>query len=173
MARRCTTSSFRRLVEDARAAIPDLILTTDLIVGFPGETDADFAEGLAFVEEMRFAHAHIFPFSPRQGTAAALFGDQVSAAVKKDRSRQLRAVVERTGRAERERFIGQVRPVLWEGEGQPLTDQSGRLWTGLTDNYLRVMAVAPGEAALHGMITPVYLESLDDEILVGRHLGEV
>ena len=65
MARRCTTASYRKLVEDARNSIPDVILTTDLIVGFPGETDADFAEGLDFVEEMRFAHAHIFPFSPR------------------------------------------------------------------------------------------------------------
>jgi threonylcarbamoyladenosine tRNA methylthiotransferase MtaB len=167
MARRCTTKSFRRLVKEARAAIPDLILTTDLIVGFPGETDADFAEGLAFVEEVCFAHAHIFPFSPRQGTAAATFSDQVPTAVKKGRSRQLHAVIERTGRAERERFLGQVRPVLWEGEGQPLADQSRRLWTGLTDNYLRVMAIAPEDAALHGMITPVYLQSLDGEILMG------
>lgn len=66
MARRCTTASFRRLVQEARAAIPDLILTTDLIVGFPGESERDFEEGLAFVEEMRFAHAHLFPFSPRR-----------------------------------------------------------------------------------------------------------
>src|SRR5690606_41740328 len=64
MARRCTTDSFRQLVTESRAAIPDLIITTDLIVGFPGESDADFANTLAFVEEMRFAHAHIFPFSP-------------------------------------------------------------------------------------------------------------
>jgi threonylcarbamoyladenosine tRNA methylthiotransferase MtaB len=167
MARHCTTASFRQLVEDARAAIPDLVLSTDLIVGFPGETAPDFAEGLAFVEEMRFAHAHIFPFSPRQGTAAAAFSEQVSVAVKKERSRQLHTLIERTGRAERQRFIGQVRPVLWEGEGQPLTDQSGRLWTGLTDNYLRVMAVAPEDAALHGVITPVYLKDIDGEILMG------
>ncbi|MDE0464962.1 MAG: MiaB/RimO family radical SAM methylthiotransferase, partial [Caldilineaceae bacterium] len=65
MARRCTVASFRKLVADARAAIPDLIITTDVIVGFPGESEADFEEGLRFVEEMRFAHAHIFPFSPR------------------------------------------------------------------------------------------------------------
>lgn len=63
MARRCTTATFRRLVADARAAIPDLVVTTDLVVGFPGESEADFAEGMQFVEEMRFAHAHIFPFS--------------------------------------------------------------------------------------------------------------
>ena len=83
MARRCTVDSFRQLVADARAAIPDLILTTDLIVGFPGETEADFEEGLRFVEEVRFAHAHIFPFSARAGTAAASFDRQVPNALKK------------------------------------------------------------------------------------------
>ncbi|RME49967.1 MAG: tRNA (N(6)-L-threonylcarbamoyladenosine(37)-C(2))-methylthiotransferase MtaB, partial [Caldilineae bacterium] len=123
MARRCTVESFRQLVAEARAAIPDLILTTDLIVGFPGESDADFEEGLAFVEEMRFAHAHIFPFSPRVGTAAASFSGQVPKQVKKERSRRMHAVVERTGRAERARFLGTTRPVLWEGQGQPVTDR--------------------------------------------------
>ena len=87
MARRCTVTSFRRLVNDARAAIPDLIVTTDLIVGFPGESESDFAAGLDFVEEMAFAHAHIFPYSARTGTAAAAFADQLPAAVKKERAR--------------------------------------------------------------------------------------
>jgi threonylcarbamoyladenosine tRNA methylthiotransferase MtaB len=167
MARRCTTSSFRQLVQDARTAIPDLIVTTDLITGFPGETDADFAAGLAFVEEMSFAHAHIFPFSPRTGTAAAAFGDQVPTAVKKDRSRRLHEVVERTGLAERQRFLGQQRPVLWEGEGQPLTDQAGRLWSGFTDNYLRVMAVAPDDLDLQGVITPTRLDEATGDACFG------
>jgi threonylcarbamoyladenosine tRNA methylthiotransferase MtaB len=167
MARRCTTDTFRQLVQEARAAIPDLILTTDLITGFPGETDADFAAGLAFVEEMSFAHAHIFPFSPRAGTAAASFGDQVPTAVKKERSRRLHEVVERTGRRERQRFLGQQRPVLWEGEGQPLTDQPGRLWSGFTDNYLRVMAVAPGDLDLHGVITPTRLDEAKEDTCFG------
>lgn len=167
MARRCTTSSFRQLVQEARTAIPDLIVTTDLITGFPGETDEDFTAGLAFVEEMSFAHAHIFPFSPRTGTAAATFGDQVPTTVKKERVRRLHEVVERTGCAERQRFLGQQRPVLWEGEGQPLTDQAGRLWSGFTDNYLRIMAVAPGDLDLHGVITPVQLDEARNEILWG------
>ncbi|HMN27014.1 MAG TPA: MiaB/RimO family radical SAM methylthiotransferase, partial [Caldilineaceae bacterium] len=89
MARRCTTDSFRDLVQMARSAIPDLVLTTDLIVGFPGESEADFEDGLAFVGEMRFTHAHIFPFSARAGTAAASFADQVPAPVKKERSRRV------------------------------------------------------------------------------------
>ncbi|RIK44044.1 MAG: tRNA (N(6)-L-threonylcarbamoyladenosine(37)-C(2))-methylthiotransferase MtaB [Chloroflexi bacterium] len=167
MARRCTTSSFRQLVQEARTAIPDLIVTTDLIVGFPGETDEDFAAGLAFVEEMSFAHAHIFPFSPRTGTAAAGFAGQIPSVIKKERSRRLHEVIERTGRTERQRFLGQQRPVLWEGEGQPLADQPGRLWSGFTDNYLRVMAVAPGDLDLHGMITPVQVEEVKGETLWG------
>ncbi|MCX6044921.1 MAG: tRNA (N(6)-L-threonylcarbamoyladenosine(37)-C(2))-methylthiotransferase MtaB [Chloroflexi bacterium] len=166
MARRCTAASFRQLVRDARSAIPDLILTSDLIVGFPGESDADFAEGMAFVEEMRFAHAHIFPFSAREGTAAANFSEQLPTKVKKARLHQLHALVESTGRAERLRFVGQQRPVLWEGEGQPLTDQSGRLWSGLTDNYLRVMAVAPEHVDLHNVVTPVRLAELQGDILM-------
>ena len=175
MARRCTTASFRQLVMEARSAIPDLIVTSDLIVGFPGETDADFEEGLAFVEEMRFAHAHIFPFSPREGTAAARFDGQVSKAVKKARSRRMHALVARTGQVERQRFLGQVRPVLWEGEGQPLTggngDGDGLLWSGLTDNYLRVMAVAPAGMGLQNVITPVRLDELQGETLFGEIIG--
>ncbi|MEZ4706091.1 MAG: tRNA (N(6)-L-threonylcarbamoyladenosine(37)-C(2))-methylthiotransferase MtaB [Caldilineaceae bacterium] len=167
MARRCTKESFRQLVADARAAIPDLVITTDLIVGFPGETADDFHEGMAFVEEMRFAHAHIFPFSARQGTAAARFGQQAPKTVKKERSRQMHALLEKSGRAERGRFVGSVRPVLWEGAGQPLTDQPGKLWSGLTDNYLRVMAIAPAEVNLHNQIEPTRLDELNGDTLFG------
>jgi len=168
MARRCTVASFRQLVEDARAAIPDLILTTDLIVGFPGETDDDFAEGLAFVEEMRFAHAHIFPYSARTGTAAARFGGQVVKVVKKERSRQMHALVEQTGQIERQRFVGSTRPVLWEGQGQPVDDQPGvLLWSGHTDNFLRVLAHAPAGENLHNRPTPTRLDELHGETLFG------
>lgn len=168
MARRCTVASFRKLVADARAAIPDLIITTDLIVGFPGETDSDFEEGLQFVEEMRFAHAHIFPFSPRAGTAAAKFDGQVPKAVKRERSRRMHEVVARTGLRERSRYVGATRPVLWEGSGQQLTDQAGALlWSGLTDNYLRVTAQAPASLDLGNRITPVRLDELHGETLYG------
>jgi threonylcarbamoyladenosine tRNA methylthiotransferase MtaB len=167
MARRCTTASFRQLVQEARQAIPDLIVTTDLIVGFPGESAGDFQEGLAFVEEMRFAHAHIFPFSAREGTAAAKFAGQLPTAVKKERGQQMRTVVEQTGRQERQRFIGTTRPVLWEGEGQPLTDQPGRLWSGLTDSYLRVTTVVDEVIDLRNVINPTRLTDLDGESLYG------
>ncbi len=169
MARRCTVASFRKLVADARAAIPDLIITTDLIVGFPGETDADFEEGLCFVEEMRFAHAHIFPFSARAGTAAAGFDGQVPKARKQERSRRMHQVAARTGHLERIRNVGTTRPVLWEGGGQQLSDQADKvLLNGLTDNYLRVMAQAPAGLDLSNKITPVRLDELHGETLYGE-----
>lgn len=168
MARRCTTASFRRLVQEARAAIPDLILTTDLIVGFPGESERDFEEGLAFVEEMRFAHAHLFPFSPREGTAAARFPDQVPTEVKRARLQRMQQVVAATGQAERARFLGTTRSVLFEGEGRALADQEGRLWFGLTDNYLRVSLVAPAHLDLHNQLLPVRLTAIEGEIIHGE-----
>ncbi|MEZ4834527.1 MAG: tRNA (N(6)-L-threonylcarbamoyladenosine(37)-C(2))-methylthiotransferase MtaB [Caldilineaceae bacterium] len=168
MARRCTVDSFRQLVFDARTAIPDVILTTDLITGFPGETQRDFEEGACFVEEMRFAHAHIFPFSARQGTAAARFGHVVPKMVKKERSRRLHEIVERTGRAERRRFVGDVRPVLFEGSGQPVDDQPDMLlWSGHTDNYLRVLAHAPHGVDLHNALLNVHLDELHADALFG------
>ncbi len=120
MARRCTVASYRALLADARAAIPDLTVTTDLIAGFPGESEADFAQGLAFVQECRFAHAHVFPYSAREGTAAARFADQVPPPIRKQRVKELQAAVAATGQMERQRFVGTVRPVLWEGRGEPL-----------------------------------------------------
>jgi threonylcarbamoyladenosine tRNA methylthiotransferase MtaB len=173
MARRCTVASFRQLVNAARAAIPDLIVTTDLIAGFPGESDADFAAGLEFVEEMAFAHAHIFPYSARAGTAAAAFDEQVASVVKKERARTLHALVEQTGRAERLRHVGTVRPVLWERPQGELADEQGeagaaRLWTGFTDNYLRISLEAPLAIDLHNQIVPTYLAGLHGETIFGR-----
>jgi threonylcarbamoyladenosine tRNA methylthiotransferase MtaB len=168
MARRCTTASYRQLVHDARAAIPNLILTTDLIVGFPGESDADFEQGLAFVEEMRFAHAHLFPFSAREGTAAAAFAGQLPTELKRKRLRRMQQAVATTGERERSRFVGAMRPVLFEGKGKPLTDQPGRLWFGLTDNYLRVAAMAPEHLDLHNVLAAVRLDSTEGDVMRGE-----
>jgi threonylcarbamoyladenosine tRNA methylthiotransferase MtaB len=172
MARRCTVASFAQLLATARAAIPDLTVTTDLIVGFPGETDDDFATGLAYVAAQRIMHAHIFPYSARAGTAAASFADATPAATKRARQQQLGAVVAATGEEERARFLGAVRPVLWEGAGQPLADQPGGLWSGLTDNYLRVHTVAPAGIDLHNCILPTRLTDLDGAIFTGEILRD-
>ncbi len=168
MARRCTVASYRQLLAEARAAIAGLTVTTDLIAGFPGESEADFAEGLAFVQECRFAHAHIFPYSPRAGTAAAGFSDQLAPAAKKARARQLQTAVAADGERERQRFLGDVRPVLWEGQGEAVPGALLLRWTGLTDNYLRVQTLAPAGENLHNRITQVCLERLEEGILQAR-----
>ncbi len=172
MARRCTVDSYRKLVEDARASIRDLVLTTDMIVGFPGETEDDFNQGLEFVRETRFAHAHIFPFSARPGTAASTFAGALPNSVKKERSFAMHAVVAQTGNEERSRFVDTVRPVLWEGVGQPLEDCNRLLWSGLTDNYLRVVAETPLGMELANKITSVHLSELQGEVFFGTVVGD-
>ena len=171
MARRCTVASFRDLVASARAAIPDLVITTDLIAGFPGESESDHAATLAFVAEMRFADAHVFPFSAREGTAAATFAGALPGDVKQARALALRARVAQTGAVERSHFLGQVRPVLWEGRGKPLADDPAHLlWGGLTDNALRVQALAPVATDLHGQLTAARLDALHGDSFTGTVL---
>ncbi len=97
MARKVTPESFAHLVEAARSVVPDLAVTTDVIAGFPGESEDEFAESLAFVRSMRFAGGHVFTFSPRPGTAAARYQDQVPMAVRKERNALLRSVLAEFG----------------------------------------------------------------------------
>lgn len=141
MARRTTQASFAALVEAARARIPDLAITTDIMVGFPGETDAEFAESLRFVEKMQFARLHVFPYSPRPGTAAARMPHQVPEGVKRERKGEMLALSERLERSFQQRRIGQVYDVLWES-ARAATPQ-GFVWAGYTGNYLRVVTTAP------------------------------
>jgi threonylcarbamoyladenosine tRNA methylthiotransferase MtaB len=164
MARRTRAASFRALVDEARARIPGLVVSTDLIAGFPGETAADFDASLRFVEEMAFAHVHIFPYSAREGTAAASFGAQVALEERRQRVDALAAVAQRTGEAVRRSFLGDVRPVLWETLERP-ANGAGPLWSGLTDNYLRVHTVAPAGLALENRITPARLVVVDGNVL--------
>lgn len=160
MARRTRTAGFRDLVAAARSRIPDLVLTTDIIAGFPGESEADFEASLAFVEEMAFAHVHVFPYLAREGTAAARFSGQVPADERRRRVAAMQEMAQRSGEAVRRRFLDQVRPVLWEQVERP-ANGTGPLWTGLTDNYLRVQAIAPATIDLANRITPARLLALD------------
>ncbi len=145
MARRTRRAAFRALARAARAAIPGLNLTTDLIVGFPGESEADFAQSLALVATLGFGRLHVFPFSARPGTAAAGMPDQVPRDVKQARAQRMIALGERLARAFHRRHEGQVRPVLWEHAAG--ADDRGLRWTGYTDNYIRVTAHGPADLA--------------------------
>lgn len=171
MARRTRCEDFRRLVGTARERIASLAVTTDIIVGFPGETEADFQASLRFVEELAFAHVHVFPYSARAGTAAARFGHQAPPAVRRERVAALQALAQRSGRAVRQSFLGAVRPVLWETLERP-ADGDSAVWGGLTDNYLRVEALAPAGLNLANSITPARLRHLDGLVLQAELAGE-
>jgi threonylcarbamoyladenosine tRNA methylthiotransferase MtaB len=146
MARRTTSSEFAQLVDRANAHIPDLALTTDVLVGFPGETDADFQESYRFLQQMAFARLHVFPFSPRPGTAAARIPEQVPDDIKTARSRAVRHLGKGQERAFHRRFVGCSMPVLWE------MSRNGHMWRGHTDNYLTVTTASP--TPLANTITP-------------------
>jgi len=154
MSRRTDQRSFGRLVEGARAAIPDLAVSTDVIVGFPGETDAEFAESLEFVERMDFAKLHVFRYSPRSGTAAATMGDQVAPAVAQERSRQMHGLAAELESRFRRRYLGETLPVLWEtAEPRPECLR----WAGLTGNYLRVVTETDESVDLANRVTDTSL----------------
>lgn len=141
MARKTTPQSFRELVSAARAAIPNVAITTDIIAGFPGETEEEFAESLAFVREMNFADGHVFRYSPRPGTGAAKMKGQVSSEVRKKRSHLLHSALEESARDYRQQFVGRTVSVLWESTSE--VGEWGWQMEGLTENYLRVSAFAP------------------------------
>jgi threonylcarbamoyladenosine tRNA methylthiotransferase MtaB len=144
MSRRYTTTDFARLVERIRAAMPDVAITADMIAGFPGETDVDHRESVAFTQTMAFADVHVFRYSPRRGTAASRMAQQVPTEVQQARSEELRAVIATLADRFRQRFLGATRSVLWEAELDPIPLLTRR-WTGLTDNYLRVELDSPDD----------------------------
>jgi threonylcarbamoyladenosine tRNA methylthiotransferase MtaB len=164
MRRKTSPESFAELVEAARGAIPGLAITTDVITGFPGETQAEFDESLAFVETMRFAGGHVFTYSVRPGTAAARMPKQVPTAIRKERSARMRAVFEEASRAYRSAFLGEALLVLWESA--TALDSQGWEMSGLTDNSLRVTAQTP--VSLWNQITRMRLSALTAEGLLGQ-----
>jgi tRNA-2-methylthio-N6-dimethylallyladenosine synthase len=132
------------LVDRLRAAVPDLALGTDVIVGFPGETEADFRETLEVVEEVRYDSAFTFVFSPRAGTEAATLPDQVPGDVKRERIERLVEVVQRIARERNEERVGLVEEVLVEGTSR--TDPAllrGRTRRNTTVNFAG--DASPGE----------------------------
>ena len=135
MRRRYDTKTFAATVERVRKDITDAGITTDLIVGFPGEDDASFQESLGFASSMAFSDMHVFPYSPRPGTSAAYYVNLVPEDVKKDRMAQMLAVARSGFLSFRTDQMGTARPVLWESS---VVKDGTRRWSGLTDNYIRV-----------------------------------
>jgi threonylcarbamoyladenosine tRNA methylthiotransferase MtaB len=163
MARKTTPQSFQELVSAARAAIPDVAVTTDIIAGFPGETEEEFSESLNFVREMNFAGGHVFTYSPRPGTGAAKMKGQVEPELRKKRNHLLHDALEDSATSYRQKFLGQTISVLWESTSE--MGEWGWQMEGLTGNYLRVNACAPSPR--WNEIDLVKLNEFDDRRILG------
>jgi threonylcarbamoyladenosine tRNA methylthiotransferase MtaB len=148
MKRRYTTADYKRAVELIRKAVPGAAVTTDVIVGFPGETEAEFRESYDFARQMDFARIHVFTYSPRPGTKAADTPRQVDDKIKRERSRRMLALGRACVRSFRKGFLGKTMLVLWEKE-------TGGVWSGLTDNYIR--AYTRSDDDLTNQLLPVEL----------------
>jgi threonylcarbamoyladenosine tRNA methylthiotransferase MtaB len=141
MLRKTTPDSFRELVAAARKLIPDVAITTDVMTGFPGETDSEFTETLDFIREIEFASGHVFSYSTRPGTPAARMKNQVQHKIRKMRNNILREVFSERAIFYRQKFINRTLPVLWESVTQ--VSDSGWQLEGWSGNYIRVTANAP------------------------------
>lgn len=151
MKRRYSLEDYRMAVSSIRKVVPDAAITSDIIVGFPGESDTEFEESYNFCRDTGFADLHIFSYSKREGTAAAGMKDQVNEKVKKARSLRMLALAEECAGTFQKRFLGKELPVLFEAEVKP----GGGLYSGLSDNYIRVYAENKG--TLSNCIVPVKL----------------
>lgn len=153
MRRPYSPENYRDLVQRARAHVQGLAITTDVIVGFPGETSGEFEESLEFVDEMGFARTHVFNYSARSGTQAAGLPDQVSVETRKERMQQMLQIAERSERQFRVDHLETDASVLWE-------QRSGDGWQGMTDNYIRVET--DSDADLRGRLSAVRLVGLTE-----------
>lgn len=131
MRRPYTTEKYAEVVRSIREKMPDIAITTDVIVGFPGETAREFEETCEFVESLGFAKLHVFPYSIRRGTKAAEMSKQIDKKTKKERAEKLRKIGDKLYKEYRRRFIGRELPVLFE-------ERKDGYWYGLTSNYIRV-----------------------------------
>ncbi|MGR8931486.1 MAG: tRNA (N(6)-L-threonylcarbamoyladenosine(37)-C(2))-methylthiotransferase MtaB [Gammaproteobacteria bacterium] len=156
MARRCKTEEFAQLVATARAAIPHFNITTDIIVGFPGETEQEWQESLAYIENIGFGHIHIFSYSPREGTKAANLPNQIEQSIKRERSRQLHELAETKKQTFVNENLGENVEVLWEGQTEALDNGLIRYF-GYTPNYLRVACDVEVGTTLENQILPAKL----------------
>lgn len=161
MHRPYTTAKFKTLLADIKTKVPDIAITTDVIVGFPGETEANFETTCKFAESCGFSKMHIFPFSARKGTPAEKFAGAVTEAVKKERADILGRIDETMHKAFLQAMVGQNAEVLFE---QPAGED---YFEGLTGNYQRVF-VKSGGRNLGGEILPVKITAFDGEKLLGE-----
>ena len=163
MKRRYTIAQFESAVNKLREEVPDIAITTDVIVGFPGETHEEFEESYQFCRRVEFADMHVFPYSPRPSTQAEKIDNRVLHKIKKERVDKMLALAQDSAARFRRCFIGRTMDVLWEGEEKI---GNGVLFSGLTDNYIRVYTSDSGVSP--NSITPVTVVDEKEKGLVGR-----
>jgi threonylcarbamoyladenosine tRNA methylthiotransferase MtaB len=163
MRRKYTTDEYRKTIEKLHEALPDVAITTDIIVGFPGETEEMFENGYRFIEEMKFAELHVFPYSKRSGTPAARMEDQVDEEVKNRRVHELIQLSNKLAVEYSSKFVGQVLEVIPE-EPYKEAPESG-LYVGHSDNYLKL--IFPANESLVGKICKVRLDEPGSEYCKG------
>ena len=158
MKRKYDTARYLESVTLLKEAFPGCAVTTDMIVAFPGETEEEFRESLAFIQKCGFADMHIFPYSRRPGTPADKMPGQLSNAVKEQRSRQAIAVAEEMSRNYRQGLIGSRQEVLFE-------EQNGAYYTGHAPNYIKVYATGEN---LHNVVATVEITGLHEDGVLGK-----
>lgn len=161
MNRRYTPNDFRKTIQLLREQIPDVTFTTDVMTGFPGETDEEFMETFQFCEEIGFLWMHVFKYSQRKGTPAARFKDQVDPTVKEKRSKSLIKLAESMRQKVFEQYAGREMKILLE---QPVPDKLGNM-EGLTPNYISVAVKVQNEKS--GEIVNVTLKETEGERMRG------
>lgn len=159
MNRHYTAEKYENAINMLRKAWPDVAITTDIITGFPGETEEDFSECLEFAKEVKFAKIHVFPFSPKKGTPAAKMREQVSSAVKSERSARMIKVSEESETEFGRSFIGKTLPVLFE-------QRNGDYYEGHTSNYINVWVKTEDE--LKNSIKNVNIDYYENEKAYGN-----
>jgi len=159
MRRRYTPFLYEDVVNMIRTNLPDASITTDVIVGFPGETDREFNDTVEFCKRMQFADMHIFPYSVREGTTGYYLGGQIDSSAKNRRMDTMLKIRLDMWTGFRLKHIGTVRDVLWERE-----NVGTKMVMGLTDNYIKV--ISPGNTKLVNRIVPTKLIKIDkDKVL--------
>jgi len=166
MNRKYTTEQYRQAVDILRKSMPDVAITTDIMVGFPGETEEEFNETMDFVREIRFSRIHVFQYSPRAGTKAAAFPDQVPGDVKERRSHDLIELGLQLERAYLGSFLGKKEQVLFEEESKDKKDS----YEGYTEHYIRV--VAEGNPGILNTIKPVLLRKIEKSHILGSIIND-
>jgi len=166
MGRSTSPDAYAAIVALARQVCPGIALTTDMIVGFPGETGQEFAESLAFAKSVGFSRGHVFVYSAREGTAASRLPVRVNGRVARERSGLMRSMFQESGTAYARGFLGMERLVLWE-TARELPDGWFRN-SGLTDNYLRVETVC--RENLWNRITPTVLALLERDVFTAASM---